>query len=295
MGSEQAGNADHRGWVFDIVEFELVEFVFKRGFLEYHFALVAAERRLVRWYREHGRHDLPWRAQRDPWVILMTEVLLQQTQVSRVLAVWDDFQSAYPTPQRLAQAGLADILTRWNRMGYPRRARGLHSAAQHISVHGWPSNLEVLPGIGSYTAAAVRIHAENSDELALDTNIRRAVKRYAGDAERSPLTVSRQLGHPLEPRHRFWALMDLGAAICLPNPRCGQCPLRSRCATRGRHEDERQRATARYEGSFRQQRGEVLAALRRGPALAGQYRPAAVDSLIAEGLIVREDKHLRLP
>ena len=107
-----------------------------------------AERRLVRWYQEFGRHDLPWRADRDPWRVLMAEILLQQTQVSRVLPLWGEFTGRYSTPKQLAQAGLGDLLGRWDRLGYPRRARSLHGAAVLISKQGWPENLESLPGVG---------------------------------------------------------------------------------------------------------------------------------------------------
>lgn len=256
---------------------------------------MVAERRLVQWYRNFGRHELPWRVVRDPWRVLMAEVLLQQTQVSRVLPLWQEFSTRYSTPERLAAAGLGDLLSRWDRLGYPRRARALHEAAVRISAEGWPADLETLRGVGTYTAAAVRIQAHNSDEIALDTNIRRALHRYIGPGTRTPLAAARQMTAPLEPRDRFWALMDLGASICLPNPACPRCPVRRSCATRGRLSSEQPRIAARYEGSFRQERGEILRAVRSGPVQAAAFRPAAVESLCTEGLVRRCGELLTLP
>ncbi|GMU79991.1 MAG: DNA glycosylase [Acidimicrobiia bacterium] len=250
------------------------------------------------WYTRHGRHTLPWRHTRDRWSVLTAEVMLHQTQVPRVLAAWPAFTAELPAPAAVVSAGPAAVIRAWGRLGYPRRARRLHDAAVVIVRDGWPADLRVLPGVGRYTAAAVRAQADGWDVPAVDVNIRRVGQRVPGrllrDAEAERAMVD--TGHPLRGRDRLLALMDLGALVCRPRePRCGECPLRPRCATRGPLDGEARRPAAPYAGSFRQRRGRVLAVLRAGPAPADALDADALASLVADDLARVEDGLARLP
>ncbi len=244
---------------------------------------------LARWYLAHGRHDLPWRATRDPWAVLVSEVMLHQTQVARVAAVYDDFLARFPTPAAMAAVAPGAVIAAWGRLGYPRRARRLHDAAVVIARDGWPDDLSTLPGIGRYTAAAVRAQADDVDVPAIEVNIRRVVERVAGRrlTERDAEAEMVRVGRPLRGRDRLLALMDVGSILCRPrDPRCSECPLRRRCATRGALPGETRHRQAPFAGSFRERRGKVLAALRDGPAPAAALDAEALASLVADGLAV---------
>lgn len=195
--------------------------------------------KLLRWYARHGR-DLPWRRTRDHYAILVSEVMLQQTQVARVLPAYARFLARFPTLGALAQAPLADVLRAWSGLGYNRRARDLHRIAR-VRGRGLPrdvAELDALPGIGRYTAAAVACFAHGARVPFADTNIRRVLGRaflgrVATEAE------ARQLDAALLARDRAaaWhhALMDLGALVCTGRaPRCPECPVRADCLSRGR-------------------------------------------------------------
>jgi len=253
---------------------------------------------LERWYAAHGRHDLPWRETLDPWAILVSEVMLHQTQVPRVAAVFDDFLARFPTPEAMATASAGDVITAWGRLGYPRRARRLWEAAGVITRDGWPDDLTVLPGVGRYTAAAVRAQAEDADLAAIEVNIRRVVERVEGRrlTEREAEAVMVRVGRPLRGRDRLLALMDVGAMLCRPrDPRCKECPLRRRCATRGALPDETRTRQAPFAGSFRQRRGRVMAVLRDGPVPADTLDTEALASLVADGLAVVDGPTATLP
>lgn len=253
---------------------------------------------LPRWYAEHGRHDLPWRETLDPWAILVSEVMLHQTQVPRVTAVFDDFLARFPTPAAMAAASAGDVITAWGRLGYPRRARRLWEAAGVISRDGWPDDLATLPGVGRYTANAVRAQAEDADLPAIEVNIRRVVQRVDGRrlTEREAEDAMVRIGRPLQGRDRLLALMDVGAMLCRPrDPRCAKCPLRRRCATRGALPDETRTRQAPFAGSFRQRRGRVMAVLREGPARAESLDAEALASLVADGLAVVDGETATLP
>ena len=127
---------------------------------------------LLAWYREHGR-DLPWRQTTDPYAILVSEVMLQQTQVERVIPRWQAWLVRWPTVASLAASSPAEVIVEWQGLGYNRRAVSLHRAAQHVASHGWPNDLTELPGVGPYTAAAVGNFAFGRDVLPVDTNIQR--------------------------------------------------------------------------------------------------------------------------
>jgi A/G-specific adenine glycosylase len=244
---------------------------------------------LVAWYEDHGRHGLPWRLTRDRWAILVSEVMLHQTQVARVAAVFEAFLDRFPTATAMADAGPAAVIGAWGRLGYPRRARRLHDSAVVLRDHGWPDDLTTLPGVGRYTAAAVLAQADDADVPAVEVNIRRVAERVSGArlSERAAEEVMVRIGRPLRGRDRLLALMDVGALLCRPrDPRCTECPLRRRCATRGPLPEETRHRQAPFAGSFRQRRGEVMARLRDGPTPARALDAEALASLVADGLAV---------
>jgi A/G-specific adenine glycosylase len=251
------------------------------------------------WYREHGRHTLPWRATRDRWAVLVSEVMLHQTQAPRVEAAWPEFFAEFPTPAAMARAAPGDVIRAWGPLGYPRRARRLWDAARQITESGWPDDLRELPGVGRYTAAAVAAQADDADVPAVDVNVRRVVERVSGrrlapgEADQAMVRV----GRPLRGRDRLLALMDVGALVCRPaTPRCSACPLQRRCASRGPLPAAADaRRPAPYEGSFRQRRGAVLARLRVGPTPSALRDRGALCSLRRDGLAVVDDTTARLP
>jgi A/G-specific adenine glycosylase len=250
------------------------------------------------WYRRHGRHDLPWRATRDRWLVLVSEVMLHQTQVSRVEVAWPDFAAAFPSPEAMAAAGPAAVIRAWGRLGYPRRARRLYEAAVVIARDGWPDDLRDLPGVGRYTAAAVRAQADGVDVPAVDVNIRRVVQRVVGRKlpDRVAEATMVVVGEPLRGRDRLLALMDVGALVCRPRaPGCDECPLFVGCATRGELPDEGGRRAAPYPGSFRERRGRVLGALRSGPVPVIELDADALASLVDDGLAAVRGHRAQLP
>jgi A/G-specific adenine glycosylase len=229
----------------------------------------------------------------------MSEVMLQQTQVARVLAAWPAFMTQFPTPAAMAGAPLGDVIAAWNRLGYPRRARRLWEAARIVAASGWPDDLAELPGIGRYTAAATRAQADGVDLPAVEVNVRRVVQRVDGQlmGERAAETASIRVGRGLHGRDRLLALMDLGATVCTArDPRCEVCPLTRRCATRGPLAGEVRVRQPPFAGSFRQQRGLVMARLRAAPAVpAAELDDDALASLVADGLAVLDGPNARLP
>ena len=235
------------------------------------------EARLLSWYAEHGR-DLPWRRTRDPYAILVSEVMLQQTQVSRVVPLYLEWLERWPDVGALSAAPTADVIRAWQGLGYNRRAVNLHRAAHHIAEHGWPDDLTELPGVGRYTAAAIGNFAFGRSLLPVDVNVGRVVERTG--AELSPDAAQ--------------ALFDLGATVCLARvPRCGVCPLATQCPARGRTY-EPQRKQGPFEGSFRQRRAALLRLVASRPQPVATD-PEAVESLVADGLVVIENDRVRLP
>jgi A/G-specific adenine glycosylase len=242
--------------------------------------------RLFGWYG-HQRRELPWRLTTDPYRVLVSEVMLQQTQVARVKPAYHAFLEAFPDIRVLAAASTAEVLTAWGGLGYHRRARNLHRAAQAIvASHGGQvpatlAELRALPGVGEYTARAVLAFAHGRDAAPVDTNVARVLARAVAGR---PLgrAEAQELADSLVPagRGREWsaALMDLGAAYCTARaPRCELCPIASVCrwqtacrregpladpAATGAH---RPRPQSRFAGSDRFYRGRLLEALRRGP------------------------------
>jgi A/G-specific adenine glycosylase len=223
---------------------------------------------LLDWFRSQGR-DLPWRRTRDPYAILVSEVMLQQTQVARVVPRYLAFLQRWPTVEALAAASPGDVILEWQGLGYNRRAINLHRAARLVAAVGWPEDLTELPGVGRYTADAVACFAYERDVLPVDTNVRRVIERTGGD-----------FGPP-----SAHALMDLGAMICLARvPRCDECPLAESCPSRGRRY-EPLRKQGRFEGSFRQRRAHTLRLVATHPRRRSALNEQVVESLAADGLV----------
>ncbi len=254
---------------------------------------------LAAWYATNGRHDLPWRATRDPWAVLVSEVMLQQTQVARVLVAWPRFMARFPTPAVMAAAPLGAVIGAWDRLGYPRRARRLWEAAGMIAADGWPAELATLPGIGRYTAAAIRAQTEDAGLPAVEVNVRRVCQRVEGTlmGERAAEDASVRVGRGLRGRDRLLALMDLGATVCTARtPACPACPLRRRCVTRGPLPGEVRARQPTFAGSFRERRGVVMARLRAEPRVAvAELDADALASLVADGLAAVDGADARLP
>jgi len=236
------------------------------------------ERRLHAWFARH-RRDLPWRYTRDPYAILVSEVMLQQTQVERVVPRYLAWLERWPTARSLAGASPADVIREWQGLGYNRRAINLHRAARRIADEGWPDDLTDLPGVGPYTAAAIRSFAFGGDVLPVDVNVAR-VQRRTG------LTFSPSAAQ---------ALMDLGATICLARvPRCTACPLAFECPARGIRE-EPTRKQGSFEGSFRQRRAVTLRAVAESKRDATELDGEAIRSLERDGLVVVAEGVVALP
>ena len=271
---------------------------------------------VLRWYDEHAR-DLPWRAPgATPWAILVSEFMLQQTPVARVLPVWTAWLAAWPTPAALATEPAGEAVRAWGRLGYPRRALRLHAAARAIvdrhdgQVPASYEALRALPGIGDYTAAAVASFAYRQRHAVLDTNVRRVLARAVSGSEFPPVAVTRaerELAtrllpeEPTDAAHWAVAVMELGALVCTAtNPGCERCPLLDRCAwvTAGRPaHDGPARKVQTYAGTDRQCRGRLLAVLRETEASVPKavldavwpdqpQRERALASLVTDGLVV---------
>jgi A/G-specific adenine glycosylase len=224
--------------------------------------------------------------------------MLHQTQVPRVTARYDAFVAEFPTPGAMAAAGPGAVITAWDNLGYPRRARRLWEAAVAITEHGWPDDLTDLPGVGRYTAAAIAAQAGDDDVPAIEVNTRRVVERVRGRrlTPREAEAAMVEIGRPLHGRDRLLAVMDVGALLCRPlDPCCAECPLHRDCATRGVLTEETRSRQAPFAGSFRQRRGRVLRRLREGPARETDLDPDALASLVADGLAQVADGTATLP
>ncbi len=278
------------------------------------------------WYRANAR-DLPWRRPgTTPWGVLVSEFMLQQTPVARVEPVWQEWMQRWPRPSDLAAAPRADVLRAWGRLGYPRRALRLHEAAQAIAErHGdvVPADvdaLEVLPGVGSYTARAVAAFGYGRRCPVVDTNVRRVVARAVhgrGDAGPARVRADRADVDGLLPPDddgaalASAALMELGAVVCTARaPRCGTCPVRSVCAWVAAGQPEYagpRRAVQAFAGTDRQVRGRLMEVLRDSSepvaraALDAAWADAAqrdrcLDSLLTDGLAEQlDDGRFALP
>jgi A/G-specific adenine glycosylase len=233
---------------------------------------------LLAWFDDHGR-DLPWRRTRDPYAILVSEVMLQQTQVDRVVSRYEEWLARWPTVDALAAATTADVIRAWQGLGYNRRGLNLQRAARIVAAEGWPDDLTRLPGVGPYTAAAVANFAFGRSELPVDTNVRRVQERTGGTFTAAAAQ----------------ALMDLGATVCLPRvPRCDRCPLMRECPSRGRRFEPARRQT-RFEGSFRQRRAATLRLVAAAPRPIGELDREAVAALRRDALVTVARGMVALP
>jgi A/G-specific adenine glycosylase len=275
------------------------------------------------WWEEQ-RRELPWRETRDPWEVLVCEVMAQQTQVARVAERWRPFLERFPTPAALADVPAAEAVRWWSGLGYNRRALALHRTAQAVvRDHGGelPADLDALialPGVGPYTARAVLAFAFEADHGVVDTNTARVLARWAGRRLRARDVQA--AADDAVPSRGAWAwnqaMLDLGATVCRRRaPRCGACPVAGACtwAVAGHPEPDPADGSAgvsggqsRFEGSDRQGRGRLVEALRAGPVpereLPGvmgwpEDRPRAervAATLVADGLASRAGDGFRL-
>jgi A/G-specific adenine glycosylase len=269
---------------------------------------------VLAWYGRHAR-DLPWRAPgATPWSVLVSEFMLQQTPVSRVIPAHQAWLARWPGPAALAAEAPGEAIRQWGRLGYPRRALRLHETAVILTErHGGivPADAQALlrlPGIGSYTAAAVASFAFGQRHAVLDTNVRRVLARLVTGAPQPPAAPSvaeTRLAESLLPAEPAvaarWsvAVMELGALVCTAaSPHCGACPVSRECAwlAAGQPPAAASRRTQRYDGTDRQCRGRLLAVLRDSgtpvsrsdfdAAWAGPAQLArALDGLVADGLV----------
>ena len=267
------------------------------------------------------RRDLPWRRTRDPWAVLVSEVMLQQTQVDRVIPKWTAFLVRFPDPARCAAAPVGAVIEAWAGLGYNRRGVALHRCARTVvDEHDGRlpmdlATLLALPGIGPYTARAVLAFAGERDVAVVDTNVARVLARQAGRPLR--LVEVQADADALVPSGQGWAwnqaMLDLGAAVCRARaPDCGRCPVATSCAWRGGAGPDPAVGSAgvsgrqsRFEGSDRQGRGRLVDALRHGPvsdvatATGWPEDPERAErvarTLVADGLAVRVGDTLTLP
>jgi A/G-specific adenine glycosylase len=281
------------------------------------------QKAILDWYAAGGR-QLGWRRTRDPYAILVSEIMLQQTQAERVEPAWRAFLGRFPTAAALAAAPLADVLTAWRGLGYNRRALNLHRCAATIverhasSVPDDLAALRALPGIGDYTARAVLVFAFGHRIAPVDTNVARVLARLIAGRALGRVEAQR-LADELVPAHApaAWthALMDLGARVCTArSPRCGECPVWASCAWQARggpdpaaQGEHRPRPQGRFAGSDRFHRGRLVDALRAGPVPRAQLATACAAhgcaekaeriaaALVADGLAEWSGEELHLP
>ena len=268
---------------------------------------------LKAWFGEHGR-DLPWRNTRDPWAIAVAEMMLQQTQVARVLDRWPRFLDRFPTVEVCAAAPASAVIDEWSGLGYNRRAVFLHRLAVTVANdHGgqFPNDLKALlalPGIGPYTSRAIRVFAFEADEAVLDTNVARILARTHGQTlgrAQAQALADASLGD--DPWVWNQAMLDVGATCCTARaPTCGRCPMKSVCEWQGAGLPDPDPAAgsagvssrqSRFDGSDRQGRGKLVKALRAGPITSAELAatmgwPDDVDraervagALVADGLV----------
>ncbi len=275
---------------------------------------------LLAWFSANSR-DLPWRRTRDPWAILVSELMLQQTQAARVIDRFPRFLERFPTPTSCADRPVGDVIDEWSGLGYNRRAVNLHRSAVVVrNDHGGavPSSLPgllALPGVGPYTARAVRAFAFELDDGVVDTNIGRVLARLGGLPLR-PVEAQR-LADGLVPVGEGWhwnqAVMELGAVICRPTPSCSGCPIVADCSWQGSGPDPAtgsagvSKGQSRFDGSDRQGRGKLVDALRSGSVALSDLAdvmgwPEDLDragrvaaTLVVDGLALERGGRLELP
>jgi A/G-specific adenine glycosylase len=278
-------------------------------------ALARVRSTLLTWYATDHR-DFPWRHTTDPYAVLVSEVMLQQTQASRVAERFPTFMSRFPTARSLAHASEAEVLAEWSGLGYNRRALALRHAAAQVSKGGWPQGIEAirrLPGVGPYTARAVASLAFGEPVGVVDTNVRRWLVRRFGLRADSPLRALQALADALAAAGSAadagpWthATMEFGAAICTPRtPRCDACPISEGCPARGLATAVPVPRQPSFAGSDRAHRGALLRALSGSRGHSMTMRAArglvpeavvrrVVDGLVRDGLLHRSRGRLVL-
>ncbi len=286
---------------------------------------ILQERIALAWtWMQQNRRDLPWRKTRDPWAVVVAELMLQQTQVSRVLTRWPSFLEQYPTPQAAAEAGTAAMVTAWSGLGYNRRALALHGCAAAVcerhdgSLPQALDELLALPGIGQYTARAVLAFAFSLPAAVVDTNVARIIARAFAGRALTWREVQQRADSCVPPKSSaqwVWGwnqgMLDLGATICTKRaPKCSECPIQTRCEWQQNGGSEPDPALgsagvgtkqSRFEGSDRQGRGRLISALRTRSVPFDQLSFAmgwlddptraenVVRTLLRDGLIVRNE------
>ncbi|HTE62922.1 MAG TPA: A/G-specific adenine glycosylase [Solirubrobacteraceae bacterium] len=250
---------------------------------------------LLVWY-DAVRRPLPWRSTRDPYALLVSEVMLQQTQAARVVPYYEAFLARFPDPAALAAAPARDVLAAWSGLGYNRRALALQAAARVVAARGWPADLTELLGVGPYTAAAIASFAWDAQRAAVDVNARRVIERWDG-RRRTPRPLAARAAELLPPRRAAaWnqAMIELGATVCTARaPRCDACPVAAWCTSAGAPAAAPPAAAPRprFEDTDRYARGRIVAALledRALPALDPERLERALAGLARDGLIVRD-------
>ena len=190
---------------------------------------------VIGWQRQHGRRNLPWQGTRDPYRIWLSEVMLQQTQVSAVIPYYERFLATYPTVKALAAASEDEVLRLWSGLGYYARGRNLHKAAVEISQSEFPTTAETiaeLPGVGRSTAAAIAVFAYGERAAILDSNVKRVLSRRYGVHDKELWPLAERLLPKRDLETYTQGLMDLGATVCKRIPDCGTCPVKARCIAR---------------------------------------------------------------
>jgi A/G-specific adenine glycosylase len=269
-------------------------------------AVAGVRRRLFGWWQTNGRTDLAFRRSRDRWPVLVAEVMLQQTQASRINERFDPFMARYPTPRAMADASAAAVLADWSGLGYNRRALSLHRTARQIAEDGWPETVagfESLPGIGPYSARAVASIALGQPVGVVDTNVRRwLVRRFAADpADRAHLqALADRLAEAADGDPGSWthATMEFGARICTARaPQCDACPISQGCPSRGHAQRVpvgRQNAATASARAARGAAVRRLASAANHWLPAGTLDPATRDALVRDGLAHRRGQFIHL-
>ena len=244
---------------------------------------------ILDWWAANAR-PLPWRASRDVYAVWVSEVMSAQTTVNRAAEAWTRWMARWPTVEALAAASLAEVLRQWQGLGYPRRARDLHRSARIVVESGWPEDLQALPGVGPYIAAAVSCFAREQPVVPLDVNVRRVLRRrFPGGVDISG-----------DPWRAGQALMEFGQRVCSARPRCAECPVRDGCAgppaDDGSTAGGARRRQAAFEGSVRQRRGRLLRrVLDEGSVALGPGDREIAEGLAGDGLAVLRGGRLSAP
>jgi A/G-specific adenine glycosylase len=273
-----------------------------------------------RWFQNHGR-ELPWRGNATPWEVVMSEFMLQQTQVSRVIPYFEKFRKTFPTPSAMAKTPKSKVVSMWGGLGYPRRALRLHELATvlanefHDQVPDDYDSLISLPGIGDYTANAILAFAFQKRSVVIDTNIRRVIARAALGQEwptKSITKSERELIESLVPRQHkaasvySAAIMELGQVICVPKPKCDVCPIKRECkwVLAGKPVGVKVNRTQAWHGTNRKCRGMILRAIREESSVSINFLSkswenreqleSCVEALIDEGFIEKSGRKLVL-